>query len=345
MKRGASGLSLIVGIDKPEGLTSHDVVSRCRRVFGEKRVGHTGTLDPLATGALAICIGPATRLDAYLVDHDKRYRVRIAFGVGTDTDDATGDVTATGDVPAQVRDEAFARRFLESIVGPSKQMPPVFSAIKVGGKKACDEARAGRIIDLAPRDIEVYDARLFSLSDDLSGEPYGPTRAASVAWDVDLHVSKGTYIRSIARDVGRAIGCPAHVAALRRLSVGALSIDDCVPLDALEDVGVRAAIDPVRLLGVRMAFLEGDDAVRAANGNAFRADELVPYGQRYASLRDRLCACTSGVCVSTESPQDGETIAIVVDNKLAALYGFTASTGRFVPRCVFQKGVSRGECL
>ena len=96
MKRGESGLSLVVGVDKPSGMTSHDVVNRCRRIFGEKRVGHTGTLDPLASGVLPICIGPATRLGAYLTGHDKAYRATIAFGVGTDTDDCEGTVTRTG---------------------------------------------------------------------------------------------------------------------------------------------------------------------------------------------------------------------------------------------------------
>ena len=101
MKRGESGLSLVVGVDKPSGMTSHDVVNRCRRIFGEKRVGHTGTLDPLASGVLPICIGPATRLGAYLTGHDKAYRATIAFGVGTDTDDCEGTVTRTGSKAAR----------------------------------------------------------------------------------------------------------------------------------------------------------------------------------------------------------------------------------------------------
>lgn len=165
MKRGASGLSLVVGVDKPVGMSSHDVVNRCRALFGEKRVGHTGTLDPLASGVLPICVGPATRLAAFLTEHDKHYRVSIAFGVATDTDDAAGEIIRSGEAKAQLRDPSFARAFLEGLKGCHKQLPPVYSAIKVQGEKACDAARKGRIIDLAPRDIEVYDACLEGIID------------------------------------------------------------------------------------------------------------------------------------------------------------------------------------
>ena len=150
MKRGESGLSLVVGVDKPSGMTSHDVVNRCRRIFGEKRVGHTGTLDPLASGVLPICIGPATRLGAYLTGHDKAYRATIAFGVGTDTDDCEGTVTRTGEAPVEAGDRSFAEQAVEQMLGPQKQMPPAYSAIKVNGKKSYEAAREGHIIELSP---------------------------------------------------------------------------------------------------------------------------------------------------------------------------------------------------
>ena len=191
VKRGLSGLSLVVGVNKPAGMSSHDVVNRCRSIFGERRVGHTGTLDPMATGVLPICVGPATRLGAYLTGHDKRYRVSIAFGAGTDTDDAAGTVVRTGEVPDRVLDPEFAAAFVASLVGRRKQMPPAYSAIKVNGKKSYEAARAGNIIDLAPRDIEVYDARLLGVHEG-DGEELP-------SWDVSFEVSKGTYIRSDAR--------------------------------------------------------------------------------------------------------------------------------------------------
>ncbi|WP_278853949.1 tRNA pseudouridine(55) synthase TruB, partial [Gordonibacter pamelaeae] len=185
MKRGDSGLSLVVGVNKPVGMSSHDVVNRCRRIFGERRVGHTGTLDPMATGVLPICVGPATRLDAYLVGHNKHYRVRIAFGAATTTDDAEGEIVRTGDVPARVLDPAFAASFAKGLAGARKQLPPAYSAIKVNGRKACDAARQGTIIDLAPRDIVVHDARLVAVHEAGDG-------CELPSWDVEFHVSKGT---------------------------------------------------------------------------------------------------------------------------------------------------------
>ncbi len=223
VKRGLSGLSLVVGVNKPAGMSSHDVVNRCRSIFGERRVGHTGTLDPMATGVLPICVGPATRLGAYLTGHDKRYRVSIAFGAGTDTDDAAGTVVRTGEVPDRVLDPEFAAAFVASLVGRRKQMPPAYSAIKVNGKKSYEAARAGNIIDLAPRDIEVYDARLLGVHEG-DGEELP-------SWDVSFEVSKGTYIRSLARDAGVALGCPAHVAALERTELGLLTLEECVSLE------------------------------------------------------------------------------------------------------------------
>ena len=175
-------------------MTSHDVVNRCRRIFGEKRVGHTGTLDPLASGVLPICIGPATRLGAYLTGHDKAYRATIAFGVGTDTDDCEGTVTRTGEAPAEAGDRSFAEQAVEQMLGPQKQMPPAYSAIKVNGKKSYEAAREGHIIELSPRDIEVYSAKLIAVRPGV-GEQLPE-------WDVEFRVSKGTYIRALARDLG-----------------------------------------------------------------------------------------------------------------------------------------------
>ena len=193
-QRGASGLSLVVGVDKPSGMTSHDVVNACRRIFGERRVGHTGTLDPLATGVLPVCIGPATRLDQYLVGHDKTYRARIAFGVSTDTYDALGTVTQRSFVPSDVSDARVARACLADMVGYQLQIPPAFSAIKVQGKKAYEQARSGCEVELESRKITVYEAELLDISNE--GE------TSFVNWDVRFTVSSGTYIRAFARDLG-----------------------------------------------------------------------------------------------------------------------------------------------
>lgn len=335
MKRGTSGLSLVVGVNKPAGMTSHDVVNRCRRIFGERRVGHTGTLDPMATGVLPVCIGPATRLDAYLTGHDKHYRVRICFGASTTTDDAEGEVVRTGEVPSEVLEQEFAQPFVERLAGARKQLPPAYSAIKVNGTKACDAARKGTIIDLAPRDIVVHEARLLGI--DEGGEGRLPS------WDVLFHVSKGTYIRALARDVGVAVGCPAHVGALERTQLGLLGIEECVSLETLEEQGERAALDPVALLGCRFSYVDEEAAAAVRNGSALPAARLPLFERRRRPLQAELCACTAGVRESCEPPADGETVSVIAENKLVALYAYDAARALFCARCVFQTGVSRGK--
>lgn len=328
-------MSLVVGVNKPAGMSSHDVVNSCRRIFGEKRVGHTGTLDPMATGVLPICVGPATRLDAYLVGHDKRYRVRIVFGVGTTTDDAEGDVVREGAVPPQVLDPAYAEEFVAGLIGARKQMPPAYSAIKVNGKKAYEAARSGTIIDLKPRDIEVYEACLLGI--DEAGEQGYP------AWNVECFVSKGTYIRALARDVGVALGCPAHVGALQRTQLGSLSIEECVTLEALFEQGSRAALDPVSLLGCRFAYVEDVGASAVRNGAPFPGDRIVLFERRTPSVRADMCACTAGVRESRRAPEPDEIVAIIADNRLIALYAYDEQRDGWTARCVFAVGVSRGK--
>ena len=334
MKRGASGLSLVVGVDKPAGASSHDAVNRCRSIFGEKRVGHTGTLDPLASGVLPVCIGPATRLAAFLTEHDKRYTVRIAFGTATDTDDAEGEVLRTAAVPDEVFDPAFAQSFVASLVGKHKQLPPVYSALKVGGVKACDAARRGHIIDLAPRDIEIFDASLVGISGFQAGE--------EAAWDVSFHVSKGTYIRSLARDMGVALDTCAHVAALRRTRVGELDIEECVSLETLGRVRTAAALDPVRLLGLRMVFLDEGGERLVANGSPLASHDAPLFERRRASAAAEMCACTAGVRQSTDAPSEGELVSVIARNKLYGIYEYDGERERYTARCVFQTGVSRG---
>lgn len=338
MKRGSSGLSLVVGVNKPAGMSSHDVVNRCRAIFEERRVGHTGTLDPMATGVLPICIGPATRLDAYMVGHDKRYRVRIAFGAGTTTDDAEGEVIRTGVAPACVFDASFAAAFVEGLVGARKQMPPAYSAIKVNGKKSYEAARQGTIIDLAPRDIEVHEARLLAINE-AQGDDILPS------WDVEFHVSKGTYIRALARDAGVALGCSAHVAALERTQLGLLHLDECLTLEVLSEVKDRAALDPVKLLGSRFVYVDGPLEAAVGNGNALSAGQTMLFERRQATIDGEFCACTAGVRESCSEPRDGESVAVIAGNKLVAMYEYDERRAEYRARCVFQTGVSRGRDL
>ena len=343
MKRGDSGMCLVVGVDKPEGKSSHDVVNACRRIFGERRVGHTGTLDPLATGALVVCVGPATRLDAYMAGHDKTYDVRISFGAATDTDDKLGEVIRTLDVPAQVCDPEFAQVILSGFVGKQKQMPPAYSAIKKGGVKACDAARKGNVIALEPRDIEVYSAELLDLERDPRADTlvgcdavafqgverqavfhikHASSRAAQ-----RFSVSKGTYIRALARDVGAACETCAHVETLRRTRAGVLDVEDCLSLDALERYGVEAAIDPVFLLESRMAFLDDEAYADVCNGKPLHASELPVYEAPHRFDADD-CGPRRCAVPATSPLHDGELVCLVYGNDLKALYAFDAKTGK-----------------
>ena len=335
MKRGGSGLSFVVGIDKPVGCTSHDVVNRCRRIFGEKRIGHTGTLDPMASGAMAVCVGPATKLSSYITFHDKAYLARIIFGAATDTDDAQGSVIRTAEVPDALADRPFALEALTRMRGASSQMPPAYSAIKVGGVKSYEAARKGTVIDLRPREIHVYRADLAYIGRDETG---------ALFWDVRFDVSAGTYIRSIARDLGVQLGTCAHLGALRRLRSGRLSVGECVSPDALERNPEVGRIDPIRLLGVRYAAVEEPSLVKAvSNGGAVNPDALVLL-ERFdpESPIEQDSSCTPYVAPSREPLADDEVIALLHDNKLMALYGFESGSGMLKSRCGFSQGVSRG---
>ncbi|MBQ9003355.1 MAG: tRNA pseudouridine(55) synthase TruB [Eggerthellaceae bacterium] len=326
MKRGTSGLSLVVAVDKPSGMTSHDVVNRCRRIFEERRVGHTGTLDPLASGVLPVCVGPATRLDRYMTGHDKSYRVTIGFGFETDTDDVEGVPTVRGNVGRDILDGEFAVAYVSGLVGPHMQVPPQYSAIKVNGKKAYELARKGEEAELEPRAIEVYESKLVERFE----------RNGSIFWAVDFSVSKGTYIRALVRDIGRELGCYAHVVALQRRQAGALALEDCVSLDTLEALGTQAAIDPVRLLGFRFAF--GDEIEKlVGSGGRFKPEQLSLYG--FSQLPR--CSCTGSIEESPAALAPDELISVIVANRLKAIYRYDSAANVLRPDCVFSTGVSR----
>lgn len=269
MRRGESGLSLLVGVDKPLGLTSHDVVGRVRRAVGERRVGHAGTLDPAASGVLVVGIGQATRLLGLLTLDEKSYLARIDFGTETTTDDAEGEVTRTGVVPARVGDADFARSTLAGLVGEHDQVPPAFSAISVDGRRSYDLARAGKAPELAPRRVRILSADLVAVD----GE----------SWTCAFTVSKGTYVRSIARDLGRSLGSCAHVGALRRTASGPVDLAGCVALERLEELGAarveECALDPVATLGLPVRRLTPRERENASCGRAIQAGDVPAGGQ------------------------------------------------------------------
>lgn len=331
MKRGQSGLSLLVGVNKPMGMTSHDVVNRCRRIFNERRVGHTGTLDPLASGVLPICVGPATRLDKYLVGHDKEYVVGIRFGWETTTDDAEGEISRSCAVPQHLEDEEFARSFIAAQVGMHEQVPPAYSAIKVNGKTAYKLARAGNAADLEPRKVEVHAADLRGIDRDESG---------CLVWHAAFTVSKGTYIRALARDIGRDLRSAAHVASLERTRAGRISLMQSVSIETLEHLGVEAALDPIRVLGIRYAFVD-DFAGKVSNGTALFADELDLFEPLPVDTCEEMCACSTTLAKSDLPPGDGELVAAIAENRMSALYTYDHQKSMYVPECVFSIPVAR----
>jgi tRNA pseudouridine55 synthase len=215
--RRAGGPDGLLVLDKPGGMTSRAALDRALRWFPRgTRMGHTGTLDPLATGVLVACLGSATRLAEYVQRMPKTYRSRFRLGVRSDTDDADGTVTPVEDtVPP---DAAAVSAALAGFVGKLEQVPPAFSAAKVSGRRAYDLARAGRQLTLTARTVEVYGIEVLTYE--------------YPSLDVEVHCGKGTYVRSLARDLGDRLGCGAMVEMLRRIRVGPFAVEDAVPLEA-----------------------------------------------------------------------------------------------------------------
>ncbi len=262
----ATGLNGIFNVNKPAGMTSHDVVAMIRRTSQSQRVGHAGTLDPLATGVLLICMGQATRISEYLTEHDKRYRARIRLGVETDTFDAAGSVIA--ERPVDVTREQVEQA-LVSLTGKQSQRPPAYSAIKRGGVPLYKLARQGLEVETDLREVEIYSIALID---------FAPT-----GLEMEVHCSKGTYIRSLAHDLGERLGCGAHIAALTRIASGHFKIADAVGLDQLREAlaqGYAAQfLHPLdeALLDFEAVVVDADALKRIQQGNPWTTD------RRYAT--------------------------------------------------------------
>lgn len=260
----------LVLIDKPEGLTSHDVVAKIRKMAGQKKVGHTGTLDPMATGLMAVLLGSATRLEPYLTKMNKSYLGQLELGLLTDTDDVTGQVLSRNDGPYPLKAEVA--EVLASFLGVQDQRPPDYSAIKVGGKRAYEAAREGAPLQLACRRVTAYNLEIMD---------YAPPRLTFKA-----EVSSGYYIRSLARDLGHRLGMGgAALSALRRLTVGpAWSLDKAFTLEAVngwnEDGWADNIISPADALPLHQALrLEDSEAVRYLQGQRLKLPLDVEPGQ------------------------------------------------------------------
>ena len=253
----------VVNLDKPIGPTSHDMVGLMRRLTGIRRIGHAGTLDPLASGVLPILVGAATRFSEELSGSSKRYDATIRLGQRSLTDDAEGPLSPGSRPP----DEARIRTALTAFLGPIDQMPPAFSARKVGGRRAHRAARAGEPLVLEARRVRIDAIDILKVA---SGDATTDVR-------IDLRCGPGTYVRSLARDLGEALGCGGHLAALRRTEAAGLRADDAVTPDTLErlaaDGRLAEALLPVeRLLRLPTVTLDDASAARFVNGVALELE-------------------------------------------------------------------------
>ena len=245
----------IVIIDKPQGWTSQDVTARLRRVFNTRRIGHGGTLDPMATGVLPVFVGRGTRGVEFFEHAEKIYEATIRLGMTTDTEDVTGTVLEEREV--RISENEF-KEILQKFRGKIQQIPPMYSALKVNGQKLCDLARKGKEVERQPREIEIFQLECLEFS--------GNTARLRV------HCSKGTYIRTLCKDIGEALGCGGCMAALRRVTAGEYTIEEAVPLQTLLDTE-----NPGQYLRSVDSMFRNYDAVtltanqekRCRNGNSF----------------------------------------------------------------------------
>ena len=269
-------------LNKPQGITSFGAVARVKRLTGEKRVGHTGTLDPMATGVLPILIGRATVLSQYLIDADKAYYATVKLGITTDTCDITGNVISQSEVDSDIDLNSVLKKFK----GKQMQTPPMFSAIKQNGVRMYELARRGETAEIPAREIEVFSLKQIS---DLNNQN---------EFDIDTIVSKGTYIRSLCRDIGESLGCGATLTRLCRTKTAGFSLSQCVNLDDLTPENIANYILPCDLVVEYMPKIQISEkqAVRFCNGGALNLDRIrfngfkdgaayrVYFGERFLGL-------------------------------------------------------------
>ena len=292
-------------LDKPLEMTSTQAVAVVRRIFDAQKAGHGGTLDPLATGILPIALGEATKTVPYVMDGTKTYRFTLKFGEQRSTDDAEGEVIARSDVrPSREAIEAALSHF----IGLIDQVPPQFSAIKVGGERAYDLARDGETVDLAPRQIRIFDFRLVGF--------INPDEAV-----FEVKSGKGAYMRSLGRDLALHLGSRGHISALRRLSVGGFTEEKAISLDALKALGhIPAAFE--HLLPIETA-LDDIPALALSATEAIRLRSGQPVGLLHRQDRDRfreftpggmVCAMSEGKLIALTRYEAGELVPVRVIN-------------------------------
>jgi len=293
----------IVIVDKPAGCTSHDVVQRVRKALRQRSVGHAGTLDPLATGVLVVAVGEGTKLVSHLQADDKRYEVTIALGAETDSLDADGEITETADVPRL--DVATVEKALQPFLGRHPQEAPKLSAIKVDGTPLHRRMRRGEDVEAPVREVELYEATV----DDVSNE----------ALRLSLHCGKGFYVRSLARDLARALGTLGHVKMLRRTASGAFSIDDGLCGDQMTADVIADRLIPLKEAcgALKRVELTDEGVAHARHGRPIGPEAVVGDGWRGASPEESLALFAP----------DGEPVALGrrVADGIRVVRGFTTT--------------------
>jgi len=251
----------LILLNKPQGITSFSAVSAIKRAASEKRVGHTGTLDPMATGVLPILLGRATSLSSLMLDADKRYTAEIKLGVTTDSDDITGNVISEREVKVKKTD---IEKAISAFTGVLEQIPPMYSALKKDGVRLYKLAREGKMVEIEPRKIEVFENNLLSFNEKEN------------TFKIDVHVSKGTYIRSLARDIGEYLGCGATLTQLCRTAASGFSISDCVSLEDIQNGDISEFIlsEEQAVLHLPEINITDKQATRFCNGGQLGYDRL-----------------------------------------------------------------------
>lgn len=284
-------------IDKPKGWTSHDVCHRLKKILHTKKIGHTGTLDPMAEGVLMVMVGSAARLSEYLVIDDKEYVATIRFGIRTDTQDTTGEVLAQKETSV-TSDEL--QRVLPRFIGKQKQIPPMYSAIKYKGKHLYDYARKGETLDIPARDIEIYDISL--ISEQLPSEA-----------ELRVSCSKGTYIRTLCNDIGETLGCHAAMSALRRTKIGRYTCEQAHTIEDVERLSESGAIESILIpldeplyLFPRVDVKEDNERFAIAGNMLGQHNFLTDISQIQPATKVRIYANNCFLAVGT--CQDGQTV-------------------------------------
>ena len=236
----------IIVINKPKNCTSHDVVYKVKKIFNEK-VGHTGTLDPLATGVLPLLIGKGTLCSKYLINHDKTYEVELTLGKKTDTADSEGKIIETNDVPTEILKQQNVEKVLNSFIGKQKQIPPIYSAIKVKGKKLYEYARKGQEVEIQPREIEIYSINLMKIN----------SKTKKIEFQV--HCSKGTYIRTLCEDIAEKLSTVGYMSELNRIQVGTFTLSEAVSIENLEKAPKEKYLIPIEKVFEKCGSIELKD--------------------------------------------------------------------------------------